>query len=94
MASDSELLKEIHERTIRMDAALFGASNGDEGFVKRTNARLNDHSKRVGQLEKWRYYIAGGIAVIVFLIGQHLIRGEQLVAKPGAEHVEIQQQDR
>lgn len=88
---DRELLKQINERTIKMDAVLF---NEEDGFVKRTNLRLSDHSKRVGNLEKWRYYVAGGIAVIVFLIGQHLIRGDQLVAKPGVQHVEIQQQDR
>ena len=66
MKSDSELIRETAERTARIESRLFGASQGDEGFIASATARLNDHTKRLKSLEHWRWFLEGGGAVIMF----------------------------
>lgn len=64
--SDSQLIRETAERTAAIYTRLFGAAEGDEGFIKSTTHRLNDHTNRIKSLEHWRWALAGGAAVILF----------------------------
>lgn len=72
-ASDSEILRQINERSSRMEARLFGATENDEGFVQVTTSKLVDYGKRIGSLELWRSLLIGGGAVLTYLVAQHLL---------------------
>lgn len=64
--SDSQLIRETAEKTSAIYTRLFGAAEGDEGFIKSTTHRLNDHTNRLKKLEHWRWFMAGAGAVLLF----------------------------
>lgn len=43
--------------------------SGLAGLRADVTGRLNDHSKRLGMLERWRFLITGGLLVLAFLLG-------------------------
>jgi hypothetical protein len=54
-------LFEVKMAVRRIERGLFGdEAMGDEGIAK----TVKDHSTRIGSLEKWRTWIAGGVAVV------------------------------
>lgn len=68
MEEQEKLLSEIHQTVTQMNTSLFGIEGTeDKGFVGRTNASLARHGERIGSLERYRWILAGGIIIIVFL---------------------------
>jgi hypothetical protein len=67
--NEAQLLRQINDRTIRLETTLVG----DDGFVERTTARLNSHTQRLSRLENWRWFLAGMGTLLALLIGAHMI---------------------
>lgn len=40
-----------------------------DNLVKQTEPRLNNHSERIGKLERWQSRVLGGVAVASFILG-------------------------
>jgi hypothetical protein len=70
--TDSEILRNIERSQAAMHASLFGV-DGNNGFVRNTNDRLNVHSSRISELQKWMWALGGGGSVIAFLLAHHLL---------------------
>ena len=68
--SDSEKLDKVVNIVTRMDAKLFDSQTG---FVPGTTRTLTNHGGRISRLEKWMWATAGGLAVVTFIIGHHLL---------------------
>lgn len=66
---DSHVLREIAERTARMEGALLG----DEGFITRTSIRLNDHTNRIRRLEYFRTGAVVVVAALLWLITHNML---------------------
>jgi hypothetical protein len=56
----------MNERTIRLETTL----NGEDGFIKRTNDRVNNHAWRIRSLE---VAVGGAIAILAFI--KFLLKG-------------------
>lgn len=39
-----------------------------DNHCKEDNDRFHEHSKRIGALERWRAWIAGGLTMLAFLV--------------------------
>jgi hypothetical protein len=72
MAPDTE--RELLEKVNEIHGYIFGVQ-GRPGAMeqiaqdaKERDDLLDKHSERLDNLEKWRWYVAGGIAVLLFII--------------------------
>jgi hypothetical protein len=66
--ADQSILHEIRDGVNTIKQTLYGPEGQpDEGFVKQTKDRLNNHAGRIGTLENWRTLVVGA-GVVIFAI--------------------------
>lgn len=66
-------VEKIGARTTRIETLLAGADMGDEGFVKITNKRLDNHGSRIRRLE-WAYASAcGAVGLLFWMLSHHVV---------------------
>ena len=76
---DHQLLKETHDIVVKMNGTLFGMDgrNGVIGGIiedlKDHDEALEDHHKRVRWIERVAWGCVGGVTVLAFLIGHHIL---------------------
>lgn len=63
-----EILKEMKEVESRIENQLEQASDQSSSQHKSLSDKVDKLDERIGQLEQWRWYVAGGLALVAFLI--------------------------
>jgi hypothetical protein len=62
MAPDTE--REMLEKINEIHGYIFGVS-GRPGAMENVQTALDSHDKRIETLESWRWYITGGVVVLL-----------------------------
>jgi len=60
---------------------IVGQNNAILQRLDNSDSRLNVHSQRIGSLERWRSYIIGAVAVIMFMLSWLTPIGHELLTK-------------
>lgn len=65
MAPDTE--RELLEKVNEIHGYIFGVQ-GRPGAMESVDEQLREHDTRLNSLEKWKWYVAGGGAVIIAVV--------------------------
>jgi chromosome segregation ATPase len=73
-SSDKEIKDEIYKLRTDLNSKISGTKNdiehGYEVELLKMEAKLSSMNEKLSALEKWKWIISGGIAVVAFIVGK------------------------